>query len=1568
MVTPIFSLDDIDLNDISDSSSDTELVIHSENLRPLSRAIAIIGMDGKVGEAENLELFWELLVNEREGLKSLSEQRRRDLDNYTKTRGLESPLPENAYVKGTFLTDLTGFDPLFFGISQQEAKYMDPNQKIFLETAWKALEDSGYGGKEIQGSDTGIYVGFSSDFGEAYRHMLTSLDPDASEVAVAGNIKSIIASRLAYHLDLRGPALLVDTACSSGLMAMYLACRSIQSRECYMAIAGAVKCDLVPLLESKESRVGIKDIQDTFAQDGHTRTFDNACAGTTAAEGSFAFVLKSLEAAVRDGDTIRAVILGGAANQDGASNGITAPNSEAQEMLIVRALRDAGVSAESISYIEAHGTATRLGDPIEVSGIQRAFKHFTNKKQFCAIGSLKTNIGHLDNAAGLGGVAKIVLAMQQRVLPASLNFAIPNRSIPFVQSPVYVNNQTVSWPGDQDKAVRAGINSFGLSGTNCHLIMESAPVLQQRSRSTEPGPLLLPLSAKNEMALKQLAAAYSNRIAESTVDLADVVMTASRGRLHHNLRLVVVFETRDQLCSLLERYANNGPEMLSDTCLFYGEHRLIADGMNRRRSTDITEMEQERMSHEAMTMIEGSQHRPTKEVLLKWAQLYIAGGELPWSQLTIDLEARRIPLPTYPFQHIRCWPEPSQDGTDTSLNPLHPLLGTSLVHTIGHTLIKSILGPETHWELAEHKIQGTYLLPGTALVEMMMDYAGRHNGQDMSLYFKDIRFEQPFMVDHESSKELHLLAEDDGGRTHLRFASLSSDGEWVQHAEGFWYNEDVIQPDIHSKVDLEAIRARMNRSVAMDSSEDLARGLELGGRWVHSFVSGMIDDSAEEFLIELSLPAEYMGDEAAYTLHPALMDNAVNAANNMMGEGELYLPLSYGKLVVHRRLPARFFTHLRKTHGVKGDPVHRFDINLYDAQGSLVVEIRNYCIKSASEAFSGTKGANNYGRREVYRPYPLPMPKQLPSGTVVLAGRISRTYERLLQALKERGHRVMEITSDSGDWEQPLKLLSNEWLSQAIFVWDTPGALSSQLESWGEVDEAVYQGAAFLKAWSTARLKTQAGVIALTHRGWSVGDDETDLHPGQAALGGLWRVGALEFETMNLRCIDQDEETSSDVMLDEFADVGRPTFLAYRKGQAYEPVVEDCAVPTQAALPVPVHSGMFVLSGGTGSLGMEVAGLLARRGVKRMALLGYRTIPARDSWEHLVESSMDAELVMRLKQWLELERVLEVLEVRSVRIEDFEAVAALMSELRSDHGPIQGVIHLAGRAGSGFLFQKTEETFREVYAPKANGALNLHLVTLEDQPEIFIQFSSISSLLLNPGQSDYTAANMFMDSLAAYRRQMGLPALSLQWPAWRETGIAWRMNAVDEDELFTPLNTDEALALFDRIVWRGQELPPVIMPGRTFKTNGYIQQKPKMLHNTVPQKRTQITLLGITEPDEFDLEVAGIWARTLELDKVEADDEFSSIGGNSLLTSQMLREYEKIYPGIMEIADLFTYTTIHKQAGYVREQLGKAASAATAPITDFNKNLDEILELVATGELTVEESSSRLANKKMKEG
>jgi len=1565
MSTPILKLEDIDLNDLSDTLSDTEPVIRTEVLRPMSRAVAIIGMDGRIGEAEDLEAFWEFLVNEREGLRALPEQRRRDLDDYLTARGVTLPIPESLYFKETFLTDIAGFDHSFFGISQQEAKYMDPNQRIFLETAWKALEDSGYGGKEIQGTDTGIFVGFSSDFGEAYRYMLNHLAPDASEIAVAGNIKSIIASRLSYHLNLKGPALLVDTACSSGLVATYLACRSIRAGECSMAVAGAVKCDLVPLDEDRESGVGTKDIKDIGSADGHTRTFDDASDGTAAAEGSFAFVLKPLEAAIRDGDTIRAVILGGAVNQDGASNGITAPNSEAQEDLIVRALTDAGVSAESISYIEAHGTATRLGDPIEISGIQRAFRHFTNKKQFCAVGSLKTNVGHLDNAAGLGGLAKLVLSMQHKVIPASLNFSVPNRNIPFIQSPVYVNNKTVSWPGGPDEVIRSGINSFGLSGTNCHLVLESAPVMPERLQSKEPGCLLLLLSAKNNESLRLLAAAYNKRLADTGVDLADAVMTASRGRLHHNFRLAIVFENRNELCTALQRFADMGSGALPDKCLYYGEHRLIVNEQNKRRSTDISETDREHMNNKVLSMMAAGSERPSAEILAKWAELYVAGAELPWNYLTLNLEARRIPLPTYPFQRIRCWAEPLKKKIAATTHKSHPLLGESVLRTIGHTLMRSSLRPEDNWELSEHRINGTSLLPGTALVEMMVDCAYKLNQNSMPLCFKDIIFEQPVIVDDGSSIDLHLLVEDESERKHLRFASISPDGEWVQHSEGLWQDQAGVHSDINTEVDLKAIGKRLERSITMDSSDDLSNGLQLSERWNNSFISCLTDEKTEEFLIELALPSYYSTEQDSYHLHPALMDAAVNAANTMMGEGELYLPLSYGELVVYRHLPAHFFAHLRKTGGVKGDPIHRFDIGLYDTDGKLVVGIRNYCIKSASKAFSGNKAAGDYGYRQVFNPYKLPENKHLPSGTVVLAGKCP-TYKNLSQTLKDRGHRVVEIIPDSFDWGQALKPLAGEPLSLVVFAWEPPQSLNDNPKVWEyEANEAVYQGFEFLKAWSAAKLKTQAGLFALTQKAWAVEENPIGLHPGQAALGGLWRVGALEFETLNLRCIDCDEKVTADTLINEFAGSDRPYLLAYRDGQAYEAAMTACALPAYESDTRAEAGGMFVLSGGTGELGIEVAGLLARRGVRRLALLGSSPVPPGNSWEDLAETSGDEKQRKRLRKWLELKKSLEALEVRSVRIDDYKAVAALISELRDSYGPIQGVIHLAGRAGDGFIFQKTGEVFSKVYAPKANGAWNLHLATLEDEPEVFIEFSSISSLLLNAGQSDYTAANMFLDTLAEYRRQTGLPTISLQWPAWRETGIARRMGAVDESELYIPLNTDEALGLLDRVLWKCKELPPVLMPGRVRRKADDIK-KARVSDGISQSKGKQVTLLGLNQPDNIDMAVAGIWARTLEVDKLEVDDEFSSLGGNSLLTSQMLREYEKLYPGAMEIADLFTYTTILKQSEYLKAQLG-LTKPEEASSSDSEDDLDKILELVAKGEMTVEESSSRISINKRRD-
>ncbi|WP_025847255.1 beta-ketoacyl synthase N-terminal-like domain-containing protein [Paenibacillus ehimensis] len=1570
MGTSILRLDELDFGELTECR-DSDDKVRGAEVSGASRAVAIIGMDGKIGAADNLEAFWELLADGKEGLRSLPEQRRKDVDAYLAARGVKLPIAESRYVKETFLTDIAGFDPAFFGISQQEANFMDPNQRMFLETAWKALEDAGYGGEDVRGSDTGIFVGFSSDFGEGYRQMLSVLAPDAPEISVAGNIKSIIASRLAYHLNLRGPALLIDTACSSGLMAIYLASQSIRSGECSMALAGAVKCDLLPLLaDDSDNGVGIKDIQDTYAPDGHTRTFDDACSGTAGAEGCIAIVLKSLDAALRDGDDIRAVILGGAANQDGASNGITAPNSEAQEELIVRALADAGISAESLSYIEAHGTATRLGDPIEINGLQRAFRHFTNKKQYCAVGSLKTNIGHLDNAAGLGGVAKVVLSMQRGMLPASLNFAVPNRNIPFVQSPLYVNDRTVPWTADADGKLRAGINSFGLSGTNCHLVLESAPKRPSRVRMEPQGPLLLPLSAQNVKTLQLLAGAYKDRLADPELDLADAVFTAAQGRMHHRVRLAVVFETREQLSSALERFAESGTGALPHPVLYYGEHRVVAEEGVIRKPTDITESDCERMSAEAAALLTDRRERPSAEVLARWAGLYVAGARLPWDRLIWRTDARRVPLPTYPFQHVRCWAEPTVSAGREAQARSHPLLDLSAVTTFGHTLFRSELHADGQWELADHKIQGVCVLPGTCFVEMMAVCVRNYFCHEGAAMLTDIVFIHPFAMEEGASKELHLLAEDEeNGGKRFRLASVSEHGEWIVHAEAHWQAADQGRQEAGGRVELRALQQRLSQPVPLSLHDDLSRGLQLGDRWNGSFVGGRMDETLEEFLVELALPELYRPEADLYQLHPALMDTAVNAVNHLMGDGELYLPLSYGELTVYKRMPDHIWVHLRKTDGAYGAPVHRFEIKIWDRDGNPVLDIRNYCIKSASHAIGLSVGTEMYGYEQVFRSCPLPEARELPPGAVVVAGKRSATLDGIVRHAREQGRRVIEVFPEAGDWEQALApaaalMNGNEPIALAVFEWSAAAFLSEDVVAWqAEADDGVREGFAFLKAWTAARLKAQACLAALTGSGWAVGADDRSIHPGQAALGGVWRVAALEFEAQNMRCLDHDG-TSVQVLLAELADPARPGFVAYRQGLAYEPVIQASPIPARKAADVDGDDGLVVISGGTGDLGLEVAGLLARRGFRRLALLGRRPVPAREQWERLVEQPGDEELRGKLRRWLELESRLDAFKVVSLPLERYDAVASAIAELRGACGRIRGVLHLAGRPGDGFMIHKTEETFRNVYGPKADGAWHLHLATLEDRPELFISFSSISSLLLNPGQSDYTAANLFLDALAEHRRRSGLPALSLQWPAWRETGIARRMGAVDEEEAFAPLNTVEALELLDRVLGGGDELPPVLMPGKKRRTGKPALHQAKTKESpAAPGAGSQVKLLGIPAPDELDLAVAQIWARTLALAALEADEEFAGLGGNSLLTSQMHREFEKSFPGAMDIADLFTYTTIRKQAEYLRAAARKDRAPAKEPAKSGRideGNLDEILELLSRGEITVEESSSRL--------
>ncbi|HEX3044769.1 MAG TPA: beta-ketoacyl synthase N-terminal-like domain-containing protein, partial [Bacillota bacterium] len=501
---------------------------------------------------------------------------------------------------------------------------------------------------------TGLYVGYTYPFGGDYQSFINAVDPQLSSFAVPGNIKALIASRISYILDLKGPAMLIDTACSSSLVAVHLACQAIRNGECDQAIAGGINIAYFTLTNGEG--FGIE------SSNGRTRTFDDGSDGTGSGEGTAAVFLKPLSRAIKDRDSIYAVIKGSCINQDGSSVGITAPNTKAQEELILSAWKDAGIDPETISYIEAHGTGTKLGDPIEIDGISRAFRKHTSKKQFCAIGSAKTNVGHLNSAAGITGFIKAVVALKHQEIPPSIHFQQPNRKIDFENSPVYVNDKLRKWETNGFPR-RCGVSAFGLSGTNCHIILEEARVLpgglaRTRAQMDEPKLQVLALSAKSRYSMVFLIKSYQAYLERAgAIQINDLCYTANTGRGHYNYRLAIICKDLPDLQAKLQKLIGGNTHNITDPHLFYGEHAIIAANKKQIEPGDILEEEKKQLDNLALVTIQQITANDQAEKLVDLCRLYIRGAEIKWEELADLRQVSTVNLPVYPFERKRCWLE-----------------------------------------------------------------------------------------------------------------------------------------------------------------------------------------------------------------------------------------------------------------------------------------------------------------------------------------------------------------------------------------------------------------------------------------------------------------------------------------------------------------------------------------------------------------------------------------------------------------------------------------------------------------------------------------------------------------------------------------------------------------------------------------------------------------------------------------------------------------------------------------------------------------------------------------------
>lgn len=585
-----------------------------------SNDIAVIGISCRFPKSKNKNEYWENLVNGKCSITSVPFERKKYLNKILNQEDEEN------YFKAGFLDEIDKFDPAFFRISPREAKLMNPKQRLLLEVFYNAIEDSGYVGQEIFGSDTGVYVG--NDHSVDLKANYGSFIKDEDFLVTTGNLPGLLASRISYVLNLKGPSLVIDSACSSGLVSVHMACQALNNKECKMAIAGGANLFLIP------TKIGC--MNEVESKTGEINVFDKNSRGTVWGEGVAAIVLKPLNKAIEDRDNIYAVIKGSAINNDGASNGITAPSAEAQENLLVKVWKKAKINPESIQYIETHGTGTILGDPIEIKGITNAFRRFTDKKQFCGIGTVKPNIGHTNAVSGISSLIKVVLALRNGVIPPNIGFHEPNPFIDFSNSPVYVNDRASKWKKGNIPVI-AGVSSFGFSGTNVHIVLQEAPEINYNSYENHSAEILS-ISAKSKESFVELVKSYINFAnKEENYSLSDFCYTANVGRMQCKYRKCIVIKDKNDFKIKLDELYKS----LSGVTDLDSISNLIYESSRNLVNAKIKEF------------VEGG--KKNIEILNQISEFYEKGIDINWNKIYEGEKRRRISIPTYPFLRERHW-------------------------------------------------------------------------------------------------------------------------------------------------------------------------------------------------------------------------------------------------------------------------------------------------------------------------------------------------------------------------------------------------------------------------------------------------------------------------------------------------------------------------------------------------------------------------------------------------------------------------------------------------------------------------------------------------------------------------------------------------------------------------------------------------------------------------------------------------------------------------------------------------------------------------------------------------
>lgn len=863
--------------------------------------IAILGVGCRLpGGVESAEQCWQLL---RDGVDAISEvpPDRWDLARYYDADPIA---PGKMYCRhGGFLRDIGRFDHDFFGIAPREAISLDPQHRLLLETTWEALEHAGLAADRLERSSTSVFVGISSfDYGSrvVYR-AFEGIDAYLN----SGISHSTASGRLSYLFGFQGPCVALDTACSSSLVSVHLACQSLRLGECNLAVAGGVNAIIDPVLSIGFAKARM------LSPDGRCKTFDASANGYVRGEGAGMIVLKRLSDALRDGDPVLAVIRGSAVNQDGPSGGLTVPNGPAQEAVIRRALEFAQVSPDEVGYLEAHGTGTQLGDPIELGALHAVFG--TQRSTPLPIGSIKTNIGHLEAAAGIASIIKVALMLEHGQLAPHLHFTTPNPRASWPEHSVRVVTQLEPWATSSGGKRFAGVSSFGFSGTNAHIVLEQFVEAPQVRGAGDRRPHVLNVSAKCPAALEAHCRELATwLVSHEDVDLADVSYTLATGRSVFDERVTIVAEDRDQAVSRLVQAAA-------------GRFDEQVQRQHVRNSTAPR-----------VTPDRGQHHDPTVR--------------------------RKLRLPTYRFQRRNFWVSPLE--SKSALLPwsaLHPLLGTRYTHADGQLVFRIELPHEQVGYLDDHRIGSVPFLPASAYVEMALA-AGREAVREQgakSVALSDFRFLKALPLRREQPVTVHLaLTPASSGQWSFMLTSLPQHAEpgasGVLHASG---RLQAIEHGAVVKPSLNTDHASMQPVKADELYEKFTgRGLNYGEQFRavrHAWVEDRV------VACEVELPDNLRPGVEHYGLHPVLLDaclQSLASSESFEQRDRFYLPVGIERVRLIE--PAGHHVSARAVIRPPSDDATRVvaDVELVAPDGRLLaaldgVQLQQLTIDSALQNF-----------------------------------------------------------------------------------------------------------------------------------------------------------------------------------------------------------------------------------------------------------------------------------------------------------------------------------------------------------------------------------------------------------------------------------------------------------------------------------------------------------------------------------------------------------------------------------------------------------------------------------------